>query len=233
MWSLSELKTMMLEARDIAETLEFPFQELEVKELVSFRRGMEYLLNEYFSMPELEISEDLEPYQPIKPPKDEGVYEFLLDLDKKLCLIHRELIRIKQSLLGRGYPKIYAILKRNVVAYLTAAMIAKDYYDTEFSGATRKLGCFYMTFLRKEYYTNKDVGCLSGFISKDKPKEDHVRFISNGNPHEQEVVWVKDNDLYVCSLPYTVILQPEEPHDFSSTEQFLGVMYTTRWELRR
>jgi len=233
-WKLSQLRLMMSDAEDLAGSLTISFQELDDRELIRFRRAMEYILNEYFSIPKLETSEELEPYQPERIPKDKGVYEFLLHLDKKLCVIYKELIGIRQNLLGRGYPKIYSILRRDVATYLLGAMIAKDYYDREFSGIMREPGKIYMTFLRREYYTNKDVGCLSGFISKDKPREDHLCFMSNWKFREQEVVWVKDNDLYACSLPYTIILQPDQQHDFSSIGQlqFLGVMYTTRWSLR-
>ena len=225
---------MMFIARDWAGALDVPAQDLWDRELLYFGKGMEYILNEYFSVPELKVSEGLKPYQLERTPKDRGVYEFLLYLDRKLSLIYEELIKIKQGLLGRGYPKIYTILKKNVTAYLLGAMVATCYYDRGFSGIVREPGKIYMTFLKKEYYTDEDVGCLSGFICKNKPKESHIRFMTNGRIHEQEVIWTKDGDLYVCSLPHTIILLPKKCHDFSSIShlQFLGVMYTTRWELR-
>jgi len=234
MWELSELKRMMFIARDLAGALDVPAPDLWDRELLYFGEGMEYILNEYFSVPELKVPEGLKPYQPRIIPKDKGVYEFLLHLDRKLSLIYEELIKIKQGLLGRGYPRIYTILKKNVTAYLLGAMVACGYYDQKFSGIVREPGKIYMTFLKKEYYTDEDVGCLSGFICKNKPKESYVRFMANGKVREQEVTWIKDGDLYVCSLPYTILLIPKKGHDFSSINQlqFLGVMYTTRWSLR-
>ena len=225
MWSLSDLKEMIFEAECMAEALDLDYRELNDRELVAFARAMEYLLNEWYSTPELKVPTEVKPYYPKGTPKDKGVYEFLLELDKKLCQLHKELTEIKRNLMGRGYPRIYAILKNRTRDYLLGAMMAVYRYAREFSGAMKKGGYVYMTFLRKENFTDDDLGCLSGFICRKKPKENRVHFIANAKKWEQEVVWVKDNDLYVCSIPYTVILRPRDYHDFSSVEELLGVVY--------
>ena len=225
MWELSELKTMMHDCKILAGDLNVSVKELEFAELSHFKRGIEYLLGEYFTAPDLKAFKEIETYRPRGAPKDIEVYKLLLHLDEKLSQIYRELVRIKENLLGRGYPRIYSILKRNVATYLLGAMMAKDYYNGRFSGVMQVPGEIYMTFLRKEDFTDEDLGCLSGFICRNKPKENMVRFIANAKEWKQEVVWVKDNDLYVCSIPYTIILRPRDYHDFNEVEELLGVAY--------
>jgi len=220
MWSLSELKEMMIDAKHMGWSLGWDVNDLTEEELASFRYAMEYILNEWFSPLEFETLEKAKSYHTSE------TVDSLLDLEK-LCMIYNHLLK-------KGYPRIYSILKRRVRDYLLGLMLAKSHYTCEFSGALRKQGAFYMTFLRKKYYdTNEDIGCLSGFICKSKPKEDIVEFIANSREREYDVLWIKDNDLYVCSLPYTVILRPGGLYDFSSVDEFIGVMYTTRRSLRK
>jgi hypothetical protein len=62
-----------------------------------------------------------------------------------------------------------------------------------------------------------------------------LQYTLDGKRRQNEIIWIRDNDIYVCSLPQAIILRPRwSVIDLGNTANLnpIGVLYVSDWRTR-
>lgn len=215
--------------------------ELNDEELCKFEIAFRRIVSSYWIVPEtteLKLSPFV--YEPRLDKKLAPIEKQLFQLEQNVEAIFRDIKESLNNNLGRGYRTIASIHAANRTSYLFAAMIAKAHFDRPFGGIDHLSGSFSMrSFSMRPLQQEKwpcwhlqDTVCLSGFISHSPPLQNSVEYRIGPQNYNHEVVWIKDNEIYVASLPSARIIRPEEYCEFPLIIP-LGIRYTIEWEMPR
>lgn len=183
---------------------------LNDEELQLFGEGLERIAKSYWLVPEVV-----------------SLPERLANVDGKL---KAQIIEIWREISGRGYRSIATLHESFLEAYLLGAIIAKSKFDRPFRGIQSLPGCFSMRPLIRDAWREEDIVCLSGFVSHSSGTN-ILRYIVRGMNYHKELVWVTDNDLYVCTLPSVIIITRRQDAEIPDIGFPVGIRYTDAWNI--
>jgi hypothetical protein len=225
---ISELHQLQQEIFEIHKN-ECPLLTLDSEELFRFEAAFQRILSFYWITPEtIELKLPSFTRCPNLDKKLKPMETQLFQLDQKIEAVFKYIKESLNNNLGRGYRTIASIHAASRGKYLWATMIAKAQFDTSFTGIDYVIGRFSMRPLQGKWYP-QDVVCLSGFTSVSCPQT--VKYRIGPQNYDHEIVWIKENDIYVASLPAVRIIVQNEYCDFPTALTPLGIRYTTEWKM--
>jgi len=204
---------------------------LEDEELVRFEIAFQKIVSSYWIVPETTEPELPPPFvrDQMLDKKLRPLETQLFNLDQKIEVLFRDIKESLNNNLGRGYRTIASIHSTNHDCYLQAALIAKAKFDIPFCGIDHQPGSFSMHPLQEKWHS-QDTVCLSGFIAHSLP-QNTVKYRIGPMHYDHEIVWIKDNEVYVGSLPSARIIPPKYDYDLPTSISPLGIRYTTEWDM--